>query len=426
MTGSVKLNSAGGGSVTLVTPSTASNLTLTLPSASGTVATAAGTETLTNKTLTAAGGNTVEATSGPTSSQLAGNRNKIINGAMMIDQRNAGASVTNAASGGFVYTLDRFGYLASQSSKFTIQQNAGSVTPPTGFANYLGVTSSSAYTVGASDYFGIGQTIEGLNVSDLNWGTSRATPITVSFWVRSSLTGTFGGYIKSYSLAYEYIYSYTISSANTWEYKTIIIPAPTSGSFPAISNAGFAFLYFDLGSGASQQSAPSSSWQAVNTLGVTGATSVVGTSGATFYITGVQLEKGATATPFENRLYGTELALCQRYYEQKNYNSVAYETICNATVPGYSSSTSGEVIGVFTYEVEKRAAPTVTLSAGNTFRINGGNQPDNAATGNTSSQIGIYTFALHASSGTNRGTGYSAWISREASTTCYIGISAEL
>jgi len=369
----VKLSSSGGGSVTLDTPSTASNYTVTLPAANATLADTSSTQTLTNKTLTAAGSNTVEATSGPTSSQLAGNRNKIINGAMMIDQRNAGASVSTVAAGGFLYSVDRFGYLSTQNAKFTLQQNAGSVTPPAGFTNYLGITSTSAYSVVASDFFGVGQPLEGLNVADLNWGTSRASPVTVSFWVRSSLTGTFGGFIKSWALAYQYVYTYTINAANTWEYKTITIPAPTSGSFPVVSNAAFAFLYFDLGSGTSQQSAASSSWQAVSALGVTGATSVVGTNGATFYITGVQLEKGATATPFENRLYGTELALCQRYYETNiapgtavgNNAAVTDRTVATNYYASYPAA-------LFTYKVTKRANPTVTFYSGsNKSTVNG-------------------------------------------------------
>ena len=182
----VKLSSAGGGSVTLDTPSTASNYTVTLPAANATLADTSSTQTLTNKTLTAAGSNTVEATSGPTSSQLAGNRNKIINGAMMIDQRNAGASVTPV---GGDYTLDRWQCFGNQPSKYTVQQNAGSIIPPAGFAKYFGVTSTSAYTVLSGDYFLIRQTIEGLNCFDLAWGTISATTVTLSFWVRSSPKG---------------------------------------------------------------------------------------------------------------------------------------------------------------------------------------------------------------------------------------------
>ena len=123
-------------------------------------------------------------------------RNRIINGAMVIDQRNAGASVT-PSSGVTTYTVDRWNNYSSQSSKLTVQQNAGSVTPPAGFTNYLGVTSSSAYSVGASDLFILNQRIEGYNIADLAWGTANAKTVTLSFQVYSSLTGTFGGTIQN-------------------------------------------------------------------------------------------------------------------------------------------------------------------------------------------------------------------------------------
>ncbi len=125
-----------------------------------------------------------------------GFKNRLINSAMVIDQRNAGASVT--VTGGN-YSVDRWIAYASVTSKFTVQQNAGSVTPPAGFTNYLGATSSSSYTVGASEYYSINQAIEGFNTADLGWGTANAQAVTLSFWVRSSLTGTFGGAIQNYA-----------------------------------------------------------------------------------------------------------------------------------------------------------------------------------------------------------------------------------
>ena len=132
-------------------------------------------------------------------------KNRIINGAMVIDQRNAGASVTPANGD---YTLDRWRAFQSVVSKYSVQQNAASVTPPVGFTSYLGVTSLSANTSVTSDYFMISQSIEGLNVSDLAWGTANAKTVTLSFWVRSSLTGNFGavinsnGYLRAYPILY--------------------------------------------------------------------------------------------------------------------------------------------------------------------------------------------------------------------------------
>ena len=245
-------------------------------------------------------------------SPYTGFKNRLINSAMVIDQRNAGASVSTA-SGAAAFTLDRFKIDYSQTSKFTLQQNAGSVTPPAGFGNYLGVTSSSAYSVLAGDYFQISQAIEGFNTSDLAFGTASAATVTLSFWVRSSLTGTFGGALQNSAVNRSYPYSYTISVANTWEQKTITIAGDTSGTWIGATNGIGLAVSFNLGMG-STRSGTANAWASANYLAPTGATSVVGTNGATFYITGVQLEKGSTATSFDYRPYGTELLLCQRYF----------------------------------------------------------------------------------------------------------------
>jgi len=246
--------------------------------------------------------------------QYTGFKNRIINGAMMIDQRNAGASVTPAND---AYTLDRWQAKQSTASKFSVQQNAGSVTPPAGFTKYLGCTSLSAFSVGSGDIFGVRQWIEGFNSADLSWGSAGAVAITLSFWVRSSLTGTFAGSVYNGTGARSYPFSYTISSANTWEQKTITIAGDTTGTWGTSNSEGIG-LFFNLGTG-STYSGTANAWVGTYTPSVTGATSVVGTNGATFYITGVQLEKGSTATSFDYRPYGTELALCQRYF-QKSYS----------------------------------------------------------------------------------------------------------
>jgi hypothetical protein len=238
-----------------------------------------------------------------------GFKNRIINGNMTISQRNGTSSVT--ANDG-VYGVDRYVTIASQSSKLTVQQDAGAVTPPVGFSDYLGYTSSSAYSITSSDYFGVVQHIEGFNTADLMWGTANAQPVTLSFWVRSSLTGTFGGSITNSAQNYSYPFSYTISAANTWEQKAITIVGPTAGTWIGATNGRGLSLYFSLGMG-STYTGTAGSWSANTYFAPTGATNVVGTNGATFYITGVQLEKGSTATSFDYRPYGTELALCQRY-----------------------------------------------------------------------------------------------------------------
>jgi hypothetical protein len=239
-----------------------------------------------------------------------GFRNRIINGAMVIDQRNAGASITPTAG---QYSVDRFQFDLTQASKFTAQQNAGSVTPPVGFVNYLGMTSSSAYSIGSSDFFRLIQKIEGFNCSDFAWGTASAQTVTLSFWVRSSLTGTFGGAIRNAAGSRSYPFSYSISAANTWEQKTITVVGDTTGTWASDNTSGIE-LNWSLGAGATY-SGTAGAWSGSNLISATGAVSVVGTNGATFYITGVQLEKGSTATSFDYRPYGTELQLCQRYYQ---------------------------------------------------------------------------------------------------------------
>ncbi len=246
-----------------------------------------------------------------------GFRNRIINPGMVIDQRNNGASVTITNTSDITYVLDRWFGFGTSASKFSVQRNAGSVTPPTGFSNYFGVTSLSAYTVGSGDSFTMGQYIEGFNTADLGWGTANAQTITLSFWVRSSLTGTFGGALRNSDVNRGYPFAYTINAANTWEQKSIVIAGDTSGTWVGATNGAGIRLGFGLGAG-STFSGTAGAWAAGNLTSATGATSVVGTNGATFYITGVQLEVGSVAAPFERRDYGRELMLCQRYYQKLN------------------------------------------------------------------------------------------------------------
>jgi hypothetical protein len=238
-------------------------------------------------------------------------KNKIINGSMVIDQRNAGASVT-PTSGAYTYIVDRFKAFASQASKFTIQQNAGSVTPPVGFTNYLGATSSSAYSINSTDEFLIAQIIEGFNVADLGWGSANAKTVTLSFWAYSSLTGTFGGALRNSANTRSYPFSYSIPVANTWTQISITIAGDTTGTWLTTNGAGIQ-IFWGLGVG-STYSGTAGSWAGTAYDSATGATSVVGTNGATFYITGVQLEVGSSATGFEYNNYQTQLANCQRYF----------------------------------------------------------------------------------------------------------------
>jgi hypothetical protein len=233
-------------------------------------------------------------------------RNRLINGDMRIDQRNAGAVVANASA----WITDRWGDFCAGSGKYSAQQSA---TAPAGFSNSLLHTVTTAVTAAAGDVYQIFQPIEGFNASDLGWGTANAQPVTVSFWVRSSIAGTYPVAIKSYSgSSRTYIATYTINAANTFEYKTVTIPGCTDGTW-ATNNNGFCYLTFDMGSG-SNQNTTAGAWQAGDYRRTSGCVNWMATSGATFYLTGVQLEKGSYATPFDFRPIGTELALCQRYY----------------------------------------------------------------------------------------------------------------
>jgi len=277
-------------------------------------------------------------------------RNRIINGDMRIDQRNAGASV-NSNSATNPYLTDRWRSFASTGSgQFSAQQ---STTAPSGFSNSLLFTALASTSVGASDMFCFRQPIEGLNCADLGFGTASAQTVTLSFWIRSSLTGTFGGAIANNSANRSYPFSYTISAANTWEYKTITVTGDTTGTWATDNTTGIN-VWFGLGVG-SAKSGTAGAWAGADYRSATGAASVVGTSGATLNITGVQLEKGSYATPFDFRPYGAELALCQRYYEQANYPAFG-----NCIYGAGSWQSTGNV--TIPYKTVKRGSTTTSVT----------------------------------------------------------------
>ena len=283
------------------------------------------------------------------------NRNKIINGAMVIDQRNAGAAVTPTSS---TYTLDRWRLGASVASKVSVQQ---STVAPVGFTNSTLITSLSAYTMAGEEEINFGQRIEGFNAADLGWGTANAKPVTFSFWVRSSLTGLFSGAIKSFDSLRSYVFSYNINAADTWEYKIITVAGDTTGTWKTDNGIGV-IAQFCIGNASKLNTA--GVWYAANTVGATGTTQLVGTNGATFYITGVQLEAGDTATPFEHRSYGDELLRCQRYYQEMGYTGQSFERFGSGFLPD-----AGTASYYVQYRVEKRASPTVTVSDVNHFFV---------------------------------------------------------
>ena len=307
---SIKLKGDTSGEVTIQAPAVAGTTTLNLPATSSTLAT----------------------------QNALGVRNLITNGDMRINQRGFASDVDNA------FTVDRFLYQSSQGDKFTITQDTD-VPSGEGFVNSLKFVTASAVTVGASDYFMLSQPIEGTNAAVLNLGTSGAKTFTLSFWTRSSLTGTFGGAIGNSVANRYYPFTYTISSADTWERKTVTIDGHTTGTWLTTNGIGL-MVRFGLGVGSSK-SGTAGSWQVAEYFSATGATSVVGTGSATWYITGVQLEVGDTATPFEHRPYDMELQRCFRYFEK-----------LDAKVNGTSGST---VISRchWLFKARKRATPTI-------------------------------------------------------------------
>jgi hypothetical protein len=283
-----------------------------------------------------------------------GMRNRIINGDMRIDQRNAGASVTVNDANNLRFPVDRIAGIGTASAGvFTLQQ---STVAPAGFNNSVLATVTTTSTPSGTQFYSILQSIEGFNAADLGWGTANAQPVTLSFWVRSSVTGAFGGALRNSAANRSYPFSYTISAANTFEYKTITILGDTTGTWLTDNGVGIR-LNFSLGAGADRLGT-AGAWNSNNNTGASGQTNLLATNGATFYITGVQLEKGSVATPFEFRSIGTELGLCERYYYRTTYNS----NFVSLGVGIVNTTTSAAQI-VFPLPVTMRSAPTINYNA---------------------------------------------------------------
>jgi hypothetical protein len=275
---------------------------------------------------------------------LATGDNRIINGDMRIDQRN------NGAAGGAVgaYTVDRWNYLATQTGK--IQWQRTSITNLPGYAYCLQFASLSAYAVTASDTFVIVQPIEADAVTDFAWGGASAQPVTLSFWVFSSLTGTFSGSVRNYANTRSYPFTYSLPSANTWTKIVVTIPGDTAGTWVFSGNGGGITVGFDLGTGATYRG-PAGVWAGTQYNGVTGSISIVSTNAALFCVTGVKLEIGSVATPFNRQSLAKSMADCQRYY------CVMYAL----SMLGYTP-TVGSGFGYSTgFPTSMRAAPTINL-----------------------------------------------------------------
>jgi hypothetical protein len=284
-------------------------------------------------------------------------RNKIINGAMMISQRN-GTSATSQVNGG--YNLDRFGCFSyaggAVTSKFTVTQ---STSAPAGFVNSALITASASNSPAATDIFAFWQIIEGYNIADLAWGTASGKPVTLSFWVQSSVTGTFGGNIRNQNGDRSYPFTYAISSANTWTQVIINIPAPPAGSTWQTDNSQGIYVFFGLQVGSNSTLSATGAWQSSGGYSASGCVNLLATSGNTWNITGVQFEMGTVPTSFELRSYGMELALCQRYYGIGTWP------------PSYNGgSTQADYVSSFVqFKSTMRAVPT--MSGGTNIYVDG-------------------------------------------------------
>jgi hypothetical protein len=287
-----------------------------------------------------------------------GMRNRVINGAMTIAQRTTSAVVSNESG---QYPVDRFYVESYGGGVLTSQQSS---TAPAGFNNSTIITVTTTDTsLASTDDYEINHKIEGFNVADLGWGTASAKTITLSFWVRSSVIGSYSVGFQNSAASRSYVGTYTINSANTWEQKSITVVGDTSGTWGTGNGTGF-FLRWCLATGSNRVASSANTWESANRIAISAtANPIMGTSGATFYITGVQLEVGSTATPFENRSYGTELALCQRYYQQRGGNSND-----ERIAVGFAYLTTQ---GRFIYptRVVMRTSPTLTVSSGTDFNI---------------------------------------------------------
>jgi hypothetical protein len=297
-------------------------------------------------------------------------RNRIINGDMRIDQRHAGATI-NASS--TTYILDRWVIYASLAGKVSGARAASpAALAAMGFNYALLATSLSAYAPAGTDATIISQSVEGVNVVDLLWGTANAKPLTVSFLAYSSLTGTFSGAIRNGPSNRSYPFTFNIAAANTPTAVAVTIPGDTAGTWASDNTAGLQ-LNINLGTGPTNLG-PAGAWAASGYVGVTGSVNLIATNGATFYLTGVQAELGSVASAFERRLYAIELALCQRYYAK------SYDT---ATAPGASTeagatefvaqaTTAFQLFPTIRFPATMRAAPTLvaysTTGASNAYR----------------------------------------------------------
>jgi len=278
--------------------------------------------------------------------QVLTNRNLIINGAMTVDQRNSGSAVAAPHN---TYTLDRLNVYQSGDAAYSVQQVSDVV--PDGFTNSAKIACTTADTngFGATDYYMLTYNFEYNQIRSLEFGTSSAKQVTLSFYVRSNLTGTFSGALESGDGGRHYVFEYTINSANTFERKSITIPGDTSGTWTGTYNARGMKIRLALALGADYDGT-AGTWGTDESYGSTNQTNFVSSTSNVFYISGLQFEEGDTATPFEHEDYATTLRKCKRYYE-----------LLDTTV--YPTNYSTVSLGNFFWTEQKRVEPTLSVDS---------------------------------------------------------------
>jgi len=314
------------------------------------------------------------------------------------------------------WPVDRF--LANATASNGVYTAQRSTTVPNGFSNALAITVTTPSTPSASHQYSFDQRIEGFNIADLGFGTASASSVTLSFWVRSSLTGTFAGGVSNNAGDRSYVFTYTVNSANTYEYKTVTIPGDTTGTWLTNNGIGFRVI-FDLGAGSSFQ-ATANSWVGSYAYATSGSVKTISTSGATFYITGVQLEAGTVATPFERRDYGRELIMCQRYFQKTYGISGDYVTIGGAGVVVNGTAAVRLQIPMF---VSMRSAPTADLLSTAVYDV--GALPNVTSIQAIHSSPNSYSLDVGCSGGGLTG-GRPAIFLINPGTTNYVSLAAEL
>jgi len=340
-----------------------------------------------------------------------GFKNRIINGAMVVSQRNGTSSATISNSTD-TYYLDRYAAYTGTNANNTIQQVS---TAPAGFVNSTLITIGTGASPAAGTPNYLYQNIEGYNSADLMWGTADAKTITLSFWVRSSLTGTFSGALSNNAVNRSYPFTYTISSANTWTQASVTIAGDTTGTWLTTNGVGIR-VWFDLGSG-STYSGTAGAWIASDKRAATGSVQLVATSGATFYITGVQLEVGSSATGFEYRLYNQELLACQRYYQTWGGSSL-YD------VTGVGVVTGANNCELVLQYLTMRSTPTAAVSAVADWSVTDGGG-GGACSAITFDLYSLRSFRINTASPTVT-TGRGVYMRASGTTAARLTLSAEL